>query len=262
MFSKSSKRGFTLIELLVVIAIIAILAAILFPVFSKARDKARQASCLSNLKQLGLAIVMYTEDYDGTYPMAWEGSYQGITVYPYCHYSTWVQEIYPYVNNADIFWCPGDSWGKLLPGADGTSVLSTDFADCAPMFTGGLQQKPIDYIYNTNFFGLPDSGCTDPADTFIMWDTTFCFWGGSWTSAAADPSVTVPIWDGYARMMRMEPGNSPIIGGHSGGLNFAFADGHAKWVSTSGNAQAGIDLSTNNPAWGDSQYSSTWAASQ
>jgi prepilin-type N-terminal cleavage/methylation domain-containing protein len=66
-----SRRGFTLIELLVVIAIIAILAAILFPVFSKAREKARQASCLSNQKQIGLAMMMYIEDYDETYPPAW-----------------------------------------------------------------------------------------------------------------------------------------------------------------------------------------------
>lgn len=64
------RKGFTLIELLVVIAIIAILAAILFPVFAKAREKARQASCLSNIKQLSLGVVMYTEDYDQTYPPA------------------------------------------------------------------------------------------------------------------------------------------------------------------------------------------------
>ena len=63
------KKAFTLIELLVVIAIIAILAAILFPVFAQAREKARQTSCLSNLKQIGLGLMMYTQDYDETYPM-------------------------------------------------------------------------------------------------------------------------------------------------------------------------------------------------
>src|ERR1700753_3672408 len=68
---RQGKSGFTLIELLVVIAIIAILAAILFPVFAQAREKARQISCLSNTKQIGLAVMMYVQDYDETYPFAW-----------------------------------------------------------------------------------------------------------------------------------------------------------------------------------------------
>ena len=79
-----NRKGFTLIELLVVIAIIAILAAILFPVFAKAREKARQASCQSNLKQIGLAFVQYTQDYDEKYPLAgvWDNSStDGIQIY-------------------------------------------------------------------------------------------------------------------------------------------------------------------------------------
>src|SRR5438270_674257 len=75
---RCNRRGFTLIELLVVIAIIAILAAILFPVFAQAREKARQAACQSNLKQLGLAAMMYTQDYDGTYPIAQYSSPPGV----------------------------------------------------------------------------------------------------------------------------------------------------------------------------------------
>src|SRR5678816_1355375 len=68
-----TRKGFTLIELLVVIAIIAILAAILFPVFARAREKGRQASCMSNLKQLGMALVQYSQDYDETHPGVWFG---------------------------------------------------------------------------------------------------------------------------------------------------------------------------------------------
>ena len=92
-----SRRGFTLIELLVVIAIIAILAAILFPVFARAREKARQASCQSNLKQMGLATMMYTQDYDETYPCHSGG--------PTADYD-WPAPIIPYMKNAGIIRCP------------------------------------------------------------------------------------------------------------------------------------------------------------
>ncbi|NLO06641.1 MAG: DUF1559 domain-containing protein [candidate division WS1 bacterium] len=95
-------RGFTLIELLVVIAIIAILAAILFPVFARAREKARQASCLSNAKQIGLAMLMYVQDYDEMFPDRYYAT--GVTdiVWPNGSVrssSMWYRDIYPYVNN-------------------------------------------------------------------------------------------------------------------------------------------------------------------
>src|SRR5580658_7657312 len=92
------KKGFTLIELLVVIAIIAILAAILFPVFAKAREKARQTACLSNEKQLGLAEMQYTQDYDETFPSTND-------------YGTgWAKTIYPYVKSLGVFACPDDTY--------------------------------------------------------------------------------------------------------------------------------------------------------
>jgi prepilin-type N-terminal cleavage/methylation domain-containing protein/prepilin-type processing-associated H-X9-DG protein len=105
----SRKRAFTLIELLVVIAIIAILAAILFPVFAQARDKARQTSCLSNMKQLGVAILGYSQDYEESFPV-------GTDVANFVNLG-WPLRIQPYVKSLGVFVCPSDSiGGEQVPG--------------------------------------------------------------------------------------------------------------------------------------------------
>jgi prepilin-type N-terminal cleavage/methylation domain-containing protein/prepilin-type processing-associated H-X9-DG protein len=105
-----TRRGFTLIELLVVIAIIAILAAILFPVFGRARENARRSSCGSNLKQLGLSLVQYSQDYDEALPRSnygsWSSDTQGSNV-------KWMDVVYPYVKNEQVFNCPSDSAARL-----------------------------------------------------------------------------------------------------------------------------------------------------
>jgi prepilin-type N-terminal cleavage/methylation domain-containing protein/prepilin-type processing-associated H-X9-DG protein len=106
------KRAFTLIELLVVIAIIAILAAILFPVFAQAREKARQTSCLSNQKQMGLGVMMYTQDYDETFPAAYYYNNDLSSAGGYTHWSGVIQ---PYVKNLGIFVCPSDKNRGLAP---------------------------------------------------------------------------------------------------------------------------------------------------
>jgi len=107
------RRGFTLIELLVVIAIIAILAAILFPVFARAREKARQTSCLSNMKQIGLAMIMYTQDYDEKFVSLRQNNCHNPTGRRLnqgngqrCNY--WIECVAPYVKNDQIFRCPSD----------------------------------------------------------------------------------------------------------------------------------------------------------
>jgi prepilin-type N-terminal cleavage/methylation domain-containing protein/prepilin-type processing-associated H-X9-DG protein len=104
--------GFTLIELLVVIAIIAILAAILFPVFARAREKARQSSCQSNLKQLGLAFHMYVQDYDETIlPSRVAGDPNNVC---------WTELVMPYLNNEQILVCPSDSNPQVSSDTDGS----------------------------------------------------------------------------------------------------------------------------------------------
>jgi prepilin-type N-terminal cleavage/methylation domain-containing protein len=95
--------GFTLIELLVVIAIIAILAAILFPVFAQARDKARSSACLSNTKQIGTAIMMYTQDYDETLPEYWDDNAKPSNPNPLGY---WHNHLQPYIKNYQVFICP------------------------------------------------------------------------------------------------------------------------------------------------------------
>ena len=121
------RRGFTLIELLVVIAIIAILAAILFPVFAKAREKARQTSCLNNLKQLSLSFLQYAQDYDEVFPSMGNAtvSTPPVPEDPYFnahspganppatadyYYTSWASQVYPYVRNVQIYRCPSTSY--------------------------------------------------------------------------------------------------------------------------------------------------------
>ena len=108
------KKGFTLIELLVVIAIIAILAAIIFPVFAKAREKARQASCLSNVTQITLAILLYAQDYDERLPQLKQG-------WPTTY---WPERCWPYVKNIQVFVCPSNDRAPLIPSYGMSKHLS------------------------------------------------------------------------------------------------------------------------------------------
>ncbi len=138
------KRGFTLIELLVVIAIIAILAAILFPVFARAREKARAASCLSNLKQQGLAVMMYAQDYDEVLGLAL--TTDGVASYTWWH----IHE--PYMKNRQIFTCPSDrnsqTMGDIAGGLGGLGLPACD----ATGYQG------VTYNVNFSLFGMPIIG--------------------------------------------------------------------------------------------------------
>ena len=195
------RRGFTLIELLVVIAIIAILAAILFPVFARAREKARQTSCLSNLKQLSLGAMMYAQDYDETMFPSWEGP----AAYPGSY--QWPQLVYPYVKNWQIFICPSDNAENLVTngGAPGSTLSYADNVG----YWGG---SGVAGFTCTMPVGQSLARTDDPSGTLLMLDYTGGFEVG-WQNVAAQPLDMTFL---------------PVR--HNEGVNVAFMDGHAKWL--------------------------------
>lgn len=200
----SQKRAFTLIELLVVIAIIAILASILFPVFARARENARRASCQSNLKQIGIGIAQYTQDYDERLPLATHGgsgfgegepdgwvfySLFGTTGTP-AIFDTAQGSIQPYIKSAQVFICPSDSTGK-------TSGNSYAINGCVGTISGGYSV----------------------GKSWASFDET-ARWALLTEEAAADGSTD----DGYQLI-----GLNPYSDRHLSGSNVAFLDGHVKW---------------------------------
>lgn len=173
-------RGFTLIELLVVIAIIAILAAILFPVFAKAREKARQTSCLSNLRQLGTALMQYAQDNNEMYPHDYDGP--GYPNFYWNYGSSWPIMLYPYMKNAQILKCPTSPY-QLQNTGDINVDLRTDAVGT------GLTAGPYSGNYSINYDGVVYganslvAGIPQPAETFGIFDSYVCvvaWYDNSW----------------------------------------------------------------------------------
>jgi len=237
-------KGFTLIELLVVIAIIAILAAILFPVFATARAKARAASCLSNVKQLGLAYLMYTDDWDGGMPEYQETYDGGLFV-------TWHYTLLPYTKNEKIFFCPdnasNDTYDPLRFGGYGINYphactylpLATDAANVdAGILLGGAKTTAVDAPASTitimdseappsgfcgmDGWGWPNVFCPlANCDNILSINPTDGAYCGPYVLADPDAYPDVPVGDA---------GGTWCYGTrHTGGANCAFMDGHAKW---------------------------------
>jgi prepilin-type N-terminal cleavage/methylation domain-containing protein/prepilin-type processing-associated H-X9-DG protein len=210
---KSQKRGFTLIELLVVIAIIAILAAILFPVFQKVRENARRTSCASNEKQLGLAFVQYTQDTDEKYPL-----FQTVTG------DTWAQGIYPYVKATGVYKCPDNSNNGTAPNhiADnGTPPLPVNYAYNYQI--AGSYNPPNNNTNNSLPGGLPVglAGINEPASKILVTETQ-----GEIGIAYYDwPSVAANAGFGNG------PGTSRGFVPHGDRWNCLFADGHVKTLT-------------------------------
>ncbi len=199
------RTGFTLIELLVVIAIIAILAAILFPVFARARENARRASCQSNLKQLALGFTMYAQDYDERFPSLNSGTQAdppipGNTTFNYytpgVYWKSWASDIYPYVKNTQVYLCPSNEY----------SAYGTNYG--LPYYASNTSGVLVEYFVNKN-----------PA-----------------LASFQQPSQSLMISEKGSG-----GGHQYILGGayyamkaaHFDGGNIAYVDGHVKWLKFS-----------------------------
>jgi len=229
-----SRRAFTLIELLVVIAIIAILAAILFPVFAQAREKARQATCQSNLKQVGNAIMMYVQDYDEVYPMNDGGGNRPGVFFtqppdaragsPIARMGVWATSLQPYVKTYQIYHCPSCPLD--------TRLFSVEL-------NPGQQEIDISYTYNGQLACSSLASINAPA-------TCISFWEGlgkmSLRNYAGDtPTLAVqgpphPVYGNVDCALYVVASNDippPTYWVHSQGANYLYGDGHVKFQNVS-----------------------------
>jgi len=207
-----------------VIAIIAILAAILFPVFARAREKARQTSCLSNVKEIMLAVLMYAQDYDETLPMIHSNNNTA-------RVEAWPTKVVPYIQNDQIWVCPSHRFNHC--GSE-TDQRPTKWA-----WVQWHEHFPISYSYNNwngqgawdGYDGFNDSGnrplakIKRPAQ--VIWTGDGPCYQFYWTSA------------NYVD--RFNASTSKSYKPHNGGSNFAFCDGHAKWLNKLENADFAAD---------------------
>ena len=203
--------AFTLIELLVVIAIIAILAAILFPVFARARENARRSSCQSNEKQISLGVLQYTQDYDERLPYAINN---GFALGQNNRY--WWHVVQPYVKSFQIFKCPSNADSRIVGATDPFTSVAVD----AQAFSAYCANYGIIVTDNGNASANPSmalASIVSPAERIYFGDATGVNIAASpWT--VGTPNTPPGNWDRVATTLHLE------------GANYAFADGHVKWL--------------------------------
>lgn len=247
-------RAFTLIELLVVIAIIIILAAILFQVFERAREKANQAGCLSHTRQLGLAILMYAEDYDETLPWSWGAPGAEYPLDPPNAVPTWAELIYPYTKNLGVFGCPAN-----LPNfAEYRKRCLRGWFDCLPqpeLVRRYAQYGASSYSANAyvlGWLGANPNGAHGPGTVRSL-------------GAIPQPAQAIALTESisFGTVLRLPTGTTPAAAMHwwwaisdecwaytemrysqetaawsrlllhNDGANYVMADGHSKWYRPS-----------------------------
>ncbi len=239
------QMGFTLIELLMVIAIIAILAAILFPVFAQAREKARAISCLSNTKELGLSVLMYVQDYDEMFPKSHGNNGTGPPDFD--RWSTsWATVVQPYIKNFGVFRCPDDG-NTTAPASWMGTAISYDVNQDDDFTSHWIAYGPFGMGSNPGDFWNYDSltlgALTEPSDSIMIAERhntdavkagtenavgfSSSFTETSWVGAIDGVPYLIPDGTRPAAAYPYGP-NGAVSATHTEQGNFLFCDGHSK----------------------------------
>lgn len=217
----TAKSAFTLIELLVVIAIISLLAAILFPVFGRARENARRTSCLSNLKQVGIGVMQYVQDYDEHYLAThWELDGNPLGYQTRADERGWSYNLQPYLKSTQVLQCPSEGNTPLAPTA-----ISDNTGQTTPGYTDYVYNRLLGQISATNTSGVSASLLTQASNTVMLCEYFSTASGYSLSGGGLTPP------DNRAYLPPNASGVGPGLR-HLEGLNILFADGHSKWYKS------------------------------